>query len=267
MRRHTQHNDGPSLPSQAAPGRRLRPQRSAVLRPPRGSLVARRLNPQGVVFALTGLAFAGRAGGRSSARSTMVSQGGEAEPAAWRECAAGSPEAPHTARLAAPAAGHGSPTRLCVVAALRRAADPRRLADGHAATRSDPTSRAPSARLRRPSRNSLAVLARSRSYIDDDVICPEIRPMKESSFSADGLGSVSAAAPDDLLTAEEVAAVLRVTPAWVYAETRRHRIPHLRLGRYVRYRREALEEWMRQVESRSTVVSGSSRRRDHGARR
>lgn len=48
----------------------------------------------------------------------------------------------------------------------------------------------------------------------------------------------------DLLTAEEVAAWLRVTPAWVYAETRGDRIPHLRLGRYVRYRRRALESWM-----------------------
>jgi len=69
-------------------------------------------------------------------------------------------------------------------------------------------------------------------------------------------------AAGDLLTAEEVAAVLRVTPAWVYAQTRRRRIPHLRLGRYVRYRREALEEWMQQVES-----SSGSRRRDHGALR
>jgi excisionase family DNA binding protein len=53
---------------------------------------------------------------------------------------------------------------------------------------------------------------------------------------------------DSLMTAEEVAALLRVTPAWVYAETRRHRIPHVRLGRYVRYRRDALAEWMRQLE-------------------
>ncbi|HEV3094823.1 MAG TPA: helix-turn-helix domain-containing protein [Solirubrobacteraceae bacterium] len=53
---------------------------------------------------------------------------------------------------------------------------------------------------------------------------------------------------DDLLTAEEVAALLRVTPAWVYAQTRRHRIPHIRLGRYVRYRRDALGVWMDQLE-------------------
>lgn len=63
--------------------------------------------------------------------------------------------------------------------------------------------------------------------------------------------AVGRAAPDDLLTAEEVAALLRVTPAWVYAQTRRHQIPHLRLGRYVRYRREGIEAWIRQVESAS----------------
>jgi excisionase family DNA binding protein len=53
---------------------------------------------------------------------------------------------------------------------------------------------------------------------------------------------------DKLLTADEVADLMRVTRAWVYAETRRNTIPHLRLGRYVRYRRSAIEEWMRAVE-------------------
>lgn len=53
---------------------------------------------------------------------------------------------------------------------------------------------------------------------------------------------------DKLLTADEVADLMRVTRAWVYAETRRDAIPHLRLGRYVRYRRGAIEAWMRTVE-------------------
>lgn len=53
---------------------------------------------------------------------------------------------------------------------------------------------------------------------------------------------------DKLLTAGEVADLIRVTRAWVYAETRRNAIPHLRLGRYVRYRRSAIEAWMRAVE-------------------
>ncbi len=53
---------------------------------------------------------------------------------------------------------------------------------------------------------------------------------------------------DELLTADEVAAMLRVTRAWVYSETRRGAMPHLRLGRYVRYRRDALETWVREIE-------------------
>lgn len=53
---------------------------------------------------------------------------------------------------------------------------------------------------------------------------------------------------DPLLTADDVAALMRVTRAWVYAETRRDALPHLRLGRYVRYRRSAIEAWMVTVE-------------------
>lgn len=53
---------------------------------------------------------------------------------------------------------------------------------------------------------------------------------------------------DRLLTADEVADIMRVTRAWVYAETRRNALPHLRLGRYVRYRRSAIQAWMLAVE-------------------
>ncbi len=49
---------------------------------------------------------------------------------------------------------------------------------------------------------------------------------------------------DRLLTADEVAAMLRVTKAWVYAETRRGDLPHVRLGRYVRYREPAVRRWI-----------------------
>jgi excisionase family DNA binding protein len=50
--------------------------------------------------------------------------------------------------------------------------------------------------------------------------------------------------PADLLTAEEVATILRVSPGWVYEQARRNRLPHLRLGRYVRIRRGALDDWI-----------------------
>ena len=91
--------------------------------------------------------------------------------------------------------------------------------------------------------------------------------MMTQALSTDGARSGSSRASGDLLTAEEVAALLRVTPAWVYAQTRRHRIPHLRLGRYVRYRREALEAWMTEVESTSSSPTGSRGRRGLAALR
>jgi excisionase family DNA binding protein len=53
---------------------------------------------------------------------------------------------------------------------------------------------------------------------------------------------------DPLLTADEVAALLQVTKAWVYAETRAKRIPHVPLGRYVRYRRSAVLAWIAALE-------------------
>ena len=47
-----------------------------------------------------------------------------------------------------------------------------------------------------------------------------------------------------LLTADEVAGLLGVTTAWVYAQSRTGSIPTVKLGRYYRYRREAVERWI-----------------------
>jgi excisionase family DNA binding protein len=53
-----------------------------------------------------------------------------------------------------------------------------------------------------------------------------------------------------VLVAAEVAELLRVTTAWVYAETRANRLPHVRLGRYVRYRESAILQWLAEEEQR-----------------
>jgi excisionase family DNA binding protein len=58
---------------------------------------------------------------------------------------------------------------------------------------------------------------------------------------------------DPLLTADEVAVMLKVTKAWVYAETRAKRIPHVPLGRYVRYRRSAVLQWIAALEQESAA--------------
>ena len=61
---------------------------------------------------------------------------------------------------------------------------------------------------------------------------------------------------DALLVASEVAELLRVTTAWVYAATRANRLPHVRLGRYVRYRESAVLAWLAEEERR---IAGEER--------
>jgi excisionase family DNA binding protein len=52
-----------------------------------------------------------------------------------------------------------------------------------------------------------------------------------------------------LLTAAEVGALLGVPASWVYEQSRLGRIPTVTLGRYKRYRRAAIEEWIGQLEA------------------
>jgi excisionase family DNA binding protein len=55
--------------------------------------------------------------------------------------------------------------------------------------------------------------------------------------------------PTSLLHADDVAMMLGVSMAWIYAEVRAGRIPYVRLGRYVRFRRESIEDWLSEIES------------------
>jgi excisionase family DNA binding protein len=47
-----------------------------------------------------------------------------------------------------------------------------------------------------------------------------------------------------LLTASEVAELLSVPETWVREHTRNGRLPHIKLGHYRRYRREAILAWV-----------------------
>jgi excisionase family DNA binding protein len=49
-----------------------------------------------------------------------------------------------------------------------------------------------------------------------------------------------------LLTANQAAELLNVPATWILAEARADRIPHVRLGRYVRFDAEELEQWWRE---------------------
>lgn len=51
-----------------------------------------------------------------------------------------------------------------------------------------------------------------------------------------------------LLDASAVVALLDVPTSWVYAETRVGRLPHVRIGRYRRFRRAGIQAWVEEHE-------------------
>jgi excisionase family DNA binding protein len=59
-----------------------------------------------------------------------------------------------------------------------------------------------------------------------------------------------------LLTAEDVAERLGVSKDWVWAQARAGAIPHVRLGRYRRFRAEAIEAWIVDLEASNGVTVG-----------
>lgn len=49
---------------------------------------------------------------------------------------------------------------------------------------------------------------------------------------------------EPLLDADAAAKLLAVKPSWIYDAARERRIPHLRIGRHIRFLRTDLEEWI-----------------------
>ncbi|MGH7718976.1 MAG: helix-turn-helix domain-containing protein [Gemmatimonadaceae bacterium] len=67
-----------------------------------------------------------------------------------------------------------------------------------------------------------------------------------------------------LVTAQEVAELLGVPASWVYEQSRRGRIPTVTLGRYRRYRVEAIEEWVQTLEVQDPAPTFRERPRPRG---
>lgn len=66
-----------------------------------------------------------------------------------------------------------------------------------------------------------------------------------------------------LLTAEQVGELLGVPTSWVYEQSRQGRIPTVTLGRYRRYRAEAIDAWLKELERNGgagTLASSNGRR-------
>ena len=57
-----------------------------------------------------------------------------------------------------------------------------------------------------------------------------------------------------LLTADQVSERLGVPRTWVYARARTGRIPAVRLGRYYRFRPQAIEAWILEQEGVSQLA-------------
>ena len=72
---------------------------------------------------------------------------------------------------------------------------------------------------------------------------------------------------DRLLTADELAERLGMKTDWVWAQARAGRIPHVRLGRYRRFRESAVEEWLRELETGGSGRAASPQSRPIPLRR
>ena len=51
---------------------------------------------------------------------------------------------------------------------------------------------------------------------------------------------------DRWLTIDEAAALIRVPKSWLYERTRTNAVPHLKLGKYLRFDQEEFLAWARQ---------------------
>ena len=72
-----------------------------------------------------------------------------------------------------------------------------------------------------------------------------------SNASVDGVTGI-----EPLVSAEEVAALLNVQPAWVLEQARAGELPSYKLGHYRRFRVSEVEDWLR------ARASGTYNRRD-----
>ena len=71
--------------------------------------------------------------------------------------------------------------------------------------------------------------------------------MIDTEIHAISLAARPSVEPERLLTVHEVAELLRVPASWVYERTRRRgneRIPHVKMGKYVRFRPAEVEAYL-----------------------
>lgn len=68
---------------------------------------------------------------------------------------------------------------------------------------------------------------------------------------------------NELMTVSETAALLKVPVSWVYERTRRRgseRLPHMKLGKYLRFSKSEVEEWLSKQRREMRIAHTHSKR-------
>lgn len=78
-----------------------------------------------------------------------------------------------------------------------------------------------------------------------------MRDLPES--AGGGIARLGIDSASRLLEVEDVANYLGMRTDWVYREVRAGRLPHIRLGRAVRFRRESIEAWLESRERGASI--------------
>lgn len=83
-----------------------------------------------------------------------------------------------------------------------------------------------------------------------EIVARQVVAALPSEEKSDGAKACPAPEPATgaLMTAGEIAARLGVKPGWIYRQSRAGRIPTVKLGRYYRYRLDAIEAWLAERE-------------------
>ena len=79
------------------------------------------------------------------------------------------------------------------------------------------------------------------AHLEKEMAIDEVKVLAENA---------SPTSHDELLTVAEVAGLLKVPVSWVYERTRRRgveRIPHLKLGKYLRFHACEVREWLQRL--------------------
>ena len=63
-------------------------------------------------------------------------------------------------------------------------------------------------------------------------------------------GEIMSAEEDELLTVQEVCNLLKVTRSHVYSLTHQKKIPHIKMGKWLRFWRSEIDKWLRSQEVR-----------------